>query len=310
MTKASEKRKGEIYIFMGGFLWAFFPIITILSYAKIPSMISLAWSTFFSAIFFAALVTVRGKWYEILDLELWGYALRIAIFIGLLFYSFYFFGLTRTTAGNSSVVALFDVFTSFMLFHIVKKEHFSLEHVFGSILMVVGAGVVLLPNFRGFQTGDLFIIIATLFTPIGNWYQRKARKKTSSEMIMFLRSGLSTPLLFLLAFFFGQSAPLSSIQLALPFLLINGILLFGLSKLFWIEAIHRIPVAKAVALSSMNPFLTLLLAWFILKEAPSVWQFAALVPMVIGVLLLTDQFIVRKKTPKFLEDFLITEEGV
>ncbi|TSC64440.1 MAG: hypothetical protein G01um101491_277, partial [Parcubacteria group bacterium Gr01-1014_91] len=35
---------------------------------------------------------------------------------------------------------------------------------------------------------------------------------------------------------------------ALSFLLVNGVLLFGVSKIFFLEAIHRIPVTKVIAL--------------------------------------------------------------
>jgi len=95
--------------------------------------------------------------------------------------------------------------------------------------------------------------------------------------------------LFLLAYALGARVSLADARASLLFLLINGVLLLGLSKLFWIEAIHRISVTKGVALSSVNPFLTLLLAWLILHQAPAMWQIAGLIPLVAGVLFLTGQ---------------------
>ena len=69
-------------------------------------------------------------------------------------------------------------------------------------------------------------------------------------------------------------------------LLLNGVVIFGISKIFWVEGIHRMSVTKANALSSLNPFITLIFAWLLLKDAPTVWQLSALAPMILGVILL------------------------
>ena len=51
MGDVSEKRKGELYLFSEIVLWAFFPIVITLSYAVLPSLVSLAWSAVFASIF-------------------------------------------------------------------------------------------------------------------------------------------------------------------------------------------------------------------------------------------------------------------
>ena len=288
MTKR-DKRMGEIYVYLGAVLWAFFPVITILSYGRLPSLLSLAWSTFFSVFFFAIVVSYKKTWYQLKNPLVWKYIFFIVLFIGVLFYSFYFIGLETTSAGNSGIIALFEVFTSFLFFNLFKKEFISAEHISGSILMICGAFIVLLPNLHAVQIGDFFILAATFFPPIGNYYQQKVRKIASSETIMFARSLVTTPIIFILAFLLRQRVSAETIILSLPYLLINGLLLFGLSKLFWIEAIHRISVTKGNALSSMTPFLTLIIAWIFLKQSPNLWQLVSLVPLVAGVLLLTDQ---------------------
>lgn len=307
---SKEQRKGEFYIFFGGVLWAFFPVITILSFGKLPSLISLAWSTLFSAVFFFFVVLFRNKWYELWNWELWKYSFLIVLFIGIIFYGLYFIGLTKTSAGNAAIITLFDIFTSFLLFSIIKKEPFSFEHTLGALLMIVGAAIVLAPGFSGINVGDFIILAGTFFTPIGNHFQQKARKIASSEMIMFLRSTITTPFLFIIAFIFHQQASTADINASLLFLFVNGFLLLGLSKLFWIEAIHRISVTKGSALSSINPFLTLIIAWVFLHQAPTLWQFLSLIPLVLGVLLLTDQFVVNKRLSRRFDEFITSDRGV
>lgn len=284
----NQERKGELYIFSGAITWSLFPIITILSYRALPSMISLALSTFLASIIFFAIVLYRKKLHELKNLLLWKYVLGVVLFIGILYYVFNFYGLTKTTAGNASIIGLFEVYTSYILFHIIRKEPFSFESKVGSALMVIGAVIVLAPNFSNINSGDMFILLATFCAPFGNLFQQKAKKISSTETILFLRSIIAAPIILLLAYMFGQNLELSQIKDSLFFLLINGIFLLGLSKIFWLEGISRISVTKSNALSSVAPLFTLFFAWLIFSQVPTVWQIASLAPFFFGILLLTD----------------------
>ena len=287
MSPMSEQRKGEGFIFLNSILWAFFPVITVLTYNFIGSVVSLLWTDILATVLFAALMLYRQKWGELRSALLWKYGLLAALFIGVFYYTLVFIALEFTSPGNVAIIALLEVFTTFLVFNVYEKESFSAEHMLGSVLMVAGACIVLVRDFSGLNIGDLLVLAAVWFSPWGNVFQQRARKLFSSESIMFVRSLLSIPALAVLAYVFGQQASFDDLRASLPFLLINGILLLGLSKLFWIEAIHRISVTKGVALSSVTPFLTLMIAWVVLGLTPNLWQFISLVPLTVGVLLLT-----------------------
>ena len=283
-----EKRKGETLTLFNAVLWAFFPVVTIFSYAILPSLVSLAWSTLFAAIFFAGVMTYTHKWHELKNPTLWKYSFWIALFIGVLFYGFFFLGLERTTAGNAAIITQFEVFTMFFLFHVLRGERMSIEYKIGSALMVLGALIVLAKDFTHFNVGDILILIATFCSPLGNLYQQKARAFASSESIMFLRSLLSLPPVFAVAYFFYGNIPSSAVYDSLPVLILNGVLFLGISKIIFIESIHRISVTKAIALGSITPLLTLIAAWPLLDQIPNIWQLISLLPILLGVFLLTD----------------------
>ena len=294
MSALSQERKGEWFTFIGALLWAVFPVTAVLSYAVLPSLVSLGVSTALAALFFAAVVTYRKRWREIRDPYLWGNVLMVTLFIGVLFYGLYYIGLETTTPGNAAIIALLEVFTSFVFFRMFKGEKLSLDYALGAVCMVVGALIILGPSFAGVRVGDFIVLAATLFTPVGNYYQQKAREIASAESIMFLRSVLSTPIIFALAYILGQKATSEDVVFSWFFLAVNGVLLLGLSKLFWIEAIHRVSVTKATALSSIAPFFTLFFAWILLSQVPTIWQMLSLVPFVLGTLLLTDYIRLKK----------------
>lgn len=301
MHTLTEKRIGEGMIALEVLLWSFFPIITVLSYGSVPSLLSLAWSSVFAFLFFIPIMAYRKKWPEIKNPLLWKYVLCITLFNSVAFYTFYFTALKYTTPGNAAIISLLEILTSFIFFNVILRENISREYIAGACFMLVGALIVLAPNFAGINVGDVFILAATLVAPVGNLYQQKARKLASSITIVFLRSVLAIPIIFLLAHLFGQHASLAEVQTSLYFLLINGVVLLGLSKLLWIEGIHRMSVTKAMAFQGAGPVITLLAAWALLSQVPTFWQLVSLAPLFIGILLLTDQYQFSRvtKTAKF-----------
>ena len=296
MDAMREKRSGELFIFLHSILWALFPVIAKLTYDAMPPLASYAWGTLLAALFFAGIVLYRRKWHELRNPRLIWYAAMVAFFIGIMFYALYYIGLQFTTAGNVSIITLFEVFTSFLLFNVLRKENLSPEHALGALLMVAGAAVVLAPNFTELNVGDFIVLAATFFAPVGNLFQQKAREIASGESVMFLRYALTAPMAFMLAFALGGFSGAQYPPSALFYLVVNGVLILGLAKLFWVEGIHRISVTKGVALESVAPLLTLVFAWLILADQPTVWQLSSLVPLVIGVFLLTALITLRSRT--------------
>lgn len=287
---SKNERKGEILIFFELIIWACFPVVTVLSYAKLPSIVSLLWVTIFSAVFFILIIAYKNTWAEFKNPLLWKYSALATLFIAILFYGLYFWGLTKTTAGNASIIALFEIFTSFLFFNVLKKEHISVNRKLGAFFIVIGAVIVLAPNFTGINAGDFLVLAATLFAPAGNYFTQKARKIASGASIMFLRSLIAIPFLFVLTQILNMHSNLTDIKSSLLFLFINGFIIFGFSKILWVEGINYISVTKAIALSSTAPILTLFLSWILLHQIPSIFQLTAFIPMILGILLLTDQF--------------------
>ncbi|MEI8270559.1 MAG: DMT family transporter [bacterium] len=212
----------------------------------------------------------------------------IACFIGVIFYGLFFYGLTKTVSANGAIVALFEVATSYLFFQIIRKEYIPKKHIYGIIFATLGALLIFLPKFGHFYSGDIFIILATLFPPLGNWYQQKARNIASGETILFMRHILTLPFLCVLAFYFGTSPFIQLQGSTIWWLLLNGIFIFGLSKILWVEGIHRMTVTKALAIHSTYPFFTIIFAWLLVGDKITLAQFFSLPLLIVGVFLLTN----------------------
>jgi len=290
--KLSKQQTGNVFILGSAGLWGIFPVITILSYNSLSPLISLVLSSFFAGLFFAGMVTIKKHWHEVLNKAALKNILVVTFFLGILYYLFTFIGLQHTSAGNASIVAMTEVFFSFLFFHVLRKEHLPKMQLIGAGLMVIGALIILAPNFTHFQLGDMLILIAAAVAPFGNLFIQKARKQVSSETIMMVRSFLSSAIILIVALSINTPISLPAIQQSLILILINGFLLLGISKVFWIEGIHRIPVPTANALGCVVPLITLIVAWLVLHQSPTLWQLLSLIPICAGV------YFINKKDTK------------
>jgi drug/metabolite transporter (DMT)-like permease len=282
-----QNRQGEVFILFETLLWSLFPVVTILSFNGLLPIVSLAWSTLFATAFFAVVMCVKKSWNELGNFSALKNILWATFIIGILFYVLFFYGLQHTSAGNASIIALAEVLFSFLFFHLWRRDYISKEHMIGAMLILMGALIVLYPNFTEFKIGDILILIAAFVAPVGNFFQQKARKLVSSETILFVRSLIATPFLFGIAYMFGQTTTVLGLKQSLFIVLVNGIVLLGISKILWIEGIHRISVTKANALGSMSPLITIFFAWLILSDIPTIWQLTSVIPMILGVILLS-----------------------
>ncbi len=285
----SETTKGDLAILAQSFLTAFFPIVAVISYKSISPLVALFFSTVFTTVFFLVLFIIKGKWLDLFKKGVIIELFLVALLIGVGYYGLYFFGLKTTSAGNASLISLMEIFFSYLFFNIWKQEPFDAKHILGSVLMLLGATLVLFNRTSTLKLGDLLVLIATMLPPLGNYYQQKLRKRISSQAILFGRSFLTLPFLAILALLFKENLAWENIQSSLWFFVLNGVVFLGISKIFWLEGIHRISVTKANVVSSVYPAFTLLLAALFLRQYPTIWQLIAFVPLMLGLVLLTYQ---------------------
>lgn len=285
----SETRKGELAAVTGALLWSGFPVLTAVTVAKLSPLYTAAIATAVSSLFFALMLTLRGRWHELRLRSAWNDMLLATFFIGIVFYALVFVGFRLTTPGNGAVVGLMEIAFTFLIVNVIwKHEKFIPLHAAGAGLMACGALFILLPGWRGgLNSGDLLILLATTSAPIGNIFAQRARKAVSGETLMFVRSSVGSVFLFLLAFSLERQPTPSALLSVWPHLLVSGVLLLGMSKILWLEAIHRIPIAKTLALTVGDLFITFLLAYVFLQQPVTPQQFLSVIPMVAGLVLLT-----------------------
>ena len=105
---------------------------------------------------------------------------------------------------------------------------------------------------------------------------------------MLIRNIITIPFLFILAVLLGTSPLSQHLGNAFWWILLNGFLILGFSKILWIEGINLMSVTKALAINSMSPFFTIIFAYLLIGESPTLIQLLSLPLLIIGVFLLTN----------------------
>lgn len=285
-SSLTREQKGEGYMLLLALFESWFPIVVIFAYQFIQPVFAYAVNVSIAAVFFIGLVLFKKSHRELLNKEGYRDLILTSFFITLLFL-FVFSGLKYTTASNMAVILFLQLFFSFLYFNVIGKEPMLKLHLIGASLMGAGALVILFPENYHFNKGDILVLMAAMIAPIANFYQKRSRKYMSAEVILAFRYVVAIPFLFLIAYLLEPVPSQTELFLALPYLLISGLLVMGLSKIFWVEAIYLISITKATAMAAFVPLLTVLFAYLLLNEVPTPIQLAAIVPIIAGGYLIT-----------------------
>ncbi|MBN2826201.1 MAG: DMT family transporter [Campylobacterales bacterium] len=282
----SNERKGEWYMVLLALFESWFPIVIIFAYAYIEPIFAYAINGIIAAAFFVGVILYKKSFGEYRNRQGYRDLFLTAFYITLLFV-FVFVGLKFTSASNMAVILFMQLFFSFLYFNVIGSQPMNKIHLLGAVLMGVGAVVLLFPKELNFNIGDTLVLLAAMIAPIANYYQKRSRQYYSSHFILAFRYIVSLPFLLLLAFVFEPMPTYQALLLSLPYLLVSGLLVMGVSKIFWVEAIYLISITKASALAALSPVLTIFFAYLFLDEVPTLMQLIAIVPILVGGYMIT-----------------------
>jgi drug/metabolite transporter (DMT)-like permease len=282
----TKEREGELYMVALSLLEGFFPILSIISIGLIGALHTYGFVLVFATLLLAIILYKQRRTAELLLPHAQKDLLLTSFYITLLF-TLIFISLRYTTAGNVAVLLFMQLLFSYLYFNVLGKETLSPLHSWGAVMMGAGALVVLLPDDLHFNMGDALALGAAAVAPLANLYQKRARSHVGAITILTYRNLVAIPVIFLLALLFEASITLEALRDALPFLLAIAVLVYVLAKILWIEALHRISITKMSAMVALVPLFTLIFAYFILDELPSMRQLFGIFPIIVGGFLIT-----------------------
>ena len=277
----TREREGELLMLGLAMIESWFPILSIVAMSYIGALHTYTYSLIIALVFFITIMYKRDRFKELKNKEAYKDLLLTSFWITTLFL-FVFIGMRYTTAGNMAVIIFLQLLFSYLYFNIIGKEKIDNLHLAGAFIMGVGAFIILVPDDLSFNKGDVLILIGAAIAPFANFYQKRARTYCSSETILGFRTIVGLPFIAAMAWYFEPATQYEDFISALPYLLIIGIAVYVISKIMWIEALHRISITKVSAMMGLVPVMTLVFAYFYLGEVPEFRQILGILPVLVG----------------------------
>ena len=282
----TNEREGEFLMLGLAVIESWFPILSIVSMRYVGALHTYMYSLVIALVFFILIMYRRKRFSELLNKEAYKSLFLTSFWITSLF-TLVFIGMQYTSAGNMAVIIFLQLLFAYFYFNVIGKEPLDRLHLIGMIVMGIGALVILIPDNLTFNKGDLFILAGSAIAPFANYYQKQARGFCSSETILGFRTFVGLPFVALLAYILEPRVEYENFLLALPYISLIAILVYVVSKIMWIEALHRISITKVSAMMAIVPVMTLFFAYFYLNEVPQIRQLLGIFPILIGGYLLT-----------------------
>lgn len=207
---------------------------------------------------------------------------------------FLMIGLTLTTAANTSLLNNFEIVATAVIALIVFREVISPRLWTGIVLITISSFILSFEDIASFSFsyGSLFIILACVCWGIENNCTRKL--STKDPLLIVLLKGVFSGLgSLIIGFIIGEKVTiLWSIFAALGL----GFIAYGLSIFFYVYAQRELGAARTSAYYAISPFIGVALSIIIFKSSLGYAFIIALVLMVLGAFLASNDKPLFKKT--------------
>ncbi len=190
------------------------------------------------------------------------------------------FGLTMTTAANASLLNNFEIVATAVIALVIFKEAISSRLWLGILFVTVSCILLSLEDISSlqFNSGSLFVLLACICWGIENNCTRKLSAKDPLQIVMIkgIFSGAGSIIIGLIC---GERI----LHLwTIPVVLLLGFVAYGLSIFFYVYAQRILGAARTSAYYAIAPFIGVILSLLIFREIPGILFFAALILMIIG----------------------------
>ena len=246
-----------------------------------------ATSSLIAGVFLFSLAVIKGNWKILFRKEYFLLMLLIGFLGTTVSYLFFFFGVSLTTAINSSILLVIEPLYSIFIGHIFLNEKITFKQIIFTFIIIIGTITVLYKISFKFNRGELMILCTPLCWQITNIFSKKLMaiyKEITPPLIATARTLYGGLFLIILSIAMGinQFNQLRNISI-LWILLLQGIVGFALHYFAWYEAIKRLNLSKATSLVNVYPAFTIMLAWLVLKEIPTFQQIGGFIIIIIGI---------------------------
>jgi drug/metabolite transporter (DMT)-like permease len=283
MRKLSEETVGVILVLISILFYGLEPIISKYTVNTVNPLFTATISILFASIIPLFILINKGMVKELIKRENIVYLFFISFFGSVIALILFLVGVRMTSGISASLLLQIEPIYSALLGFFVLREAISKRQVFAMFLVIIGVGVIFYNGSLQINYGDILILATPLFYQISHLIVKKVMKGIEEDVIIAGRFLYAAPILLILSTLAGAN----QFEVLLKPLYFSSLLFLGVSwalgYILWIKAIRRINLSKATVIVAPYPVLSLIFAWMILSEVPSVYQITGLFLVIIGI---------------------------
>ena len=293
-----DERIGELMLIVACIVEGLFPIIAKFATNAFPPILFTSVSVLCASLIFLVIMIITGRIKQKLSLAALGNALGVAVFI-VLSLGLVLFGVQYTSSINTALLLQTEILFAFAFTTIFLGEKLKVIQLLGTIAILLGTIFVVFNGVFELNRGDILIVLATVFFPIGNTFAKRALKLMTSEMLLFLRYFIGGLILLVISYLFEDisGVNLATWQDSIWILIVYVSVSLSFGKFLWYTGLRRLPVGKATYIISANPAFSLIFALILLHEVPTINQAVGFVLTLSGVYMLINKGKQRGQLP-------------
>lgn len=233
-----------------------------------------------------------GKWQKLFRKDVWPKALGMGTFGTALPMTIFMVALNYTTPVNAAIANQFEIIYSLILAAILLKERPTLKQIGGSILILLGVGLIILEGGTTLQAKGDFLVISCLWMyQISHIFAKKLPVDLEPQTIAAARALYALPALGILCiclpFIQGPLQFNGSVSILWIALLVSAIVNYFLGNCYWYQAIRHMDLSKATAIILSYPVMTYILSIIFGQDRITIYKIIGMILAVGGAYIVT-----------------------
>ena len=232
-----------------------------------------------------------GGWKTLLDKKIWPQCLAMGTFGTALPMTIFMIALNYTTPVNGAILNQFEIIYSLILSAILLKERPTLGQIGGSLLILLGVGLLLWQAGTTVQLkGDLMIIGCLWMFQLSHIFAKKLPAHMEPQLIAAARALFAIPaLLVLVGYLAVFQGPLQfdSNATLWSMLFLCAVVNYFLGNTFWYQAIRHMDLSKATAIILSYPVMTFALSVLLGQDKITVFKVLGMILAMGGAYIVT-----------------------
>jgi len=285
--------KAYFILIFGLILWGMYPIFTHHYLIGLDPLFLVSVSTLFASIPFLIQLILKKEFKKFISFSVLKTLLFVALFnaIG---QGFLFIGTGLTSGTNTGLLLQSEPIYSLVLGVIIFGEIIGSSQIIATLLMVLGAMIIVYKGRAGLNVGDILILITPLMYQISHGFGKKLLNKGADvSLILAGRQFYGGIMLFILTFIVNKSL-VKSYSFNSWLVGFYLAIFTAVVALCWYAVIKKIRVSIASSFLPLTALVSLIGAAFFLKEHVSIQQYVGFFLIVGGMIWQT--YLINHKT--------------